>query len=85
MNYWPGTNIVKSRCNAFDWRGQPPQLDWPLTKAATAKVAASIAMVRHEALEPRQTPMAKGGLKSASIMTKCRGKVGAQIARKGKK
>lgn len=20
MNYWPGTNIVKSRGNAFDWR-----------------------------------------------------------------
>lgn len=21
MNYWPGTKIVKSRGNAFDWRG----------------------------------------------------------------
>lgn len=21
MNYWPGTNIKKSKNNAFDWRG----------------------------------------------------------------
>lgn len=22
MNYWPGTKIVKSKGNAFDWRGK---------------------------------------------------------------
>lgn len=22
MKYWPGTNIVKSKNNAFDWRNQ---------------------------------------------------------------
>lgn len=22
MNYWPGTKIVKSQGNAFDWRGR---------------------------------------------------------------
>ena len=22
MNYWPGTKIVKSRGNAFDWQGK---------------------------------------------------------------
>lgn len=23
MIYWPGTNIVKTHNNAFNWRGQP--------------------------------------------------------------
>ena len=23
MNYWPGTNIFKTRHNAFDWQGKP--------------------------------------------------------------
>ena len=22
MNYWPGTKIIKSQNNAFDWKGQ---------------------------------------------------------------
>ncbi len=26
MIYWPGTNIVKSRGNAFDWRGEKSEL-----------------------------------------------------------
>jgi len=26
MTYWPGTKIVKSRGNAFDWRGRQSQL-----------------------------------------------------------
>lgn len=27
-NFWPGTNIPKSRGNAFDWRGRRPSLKW---------------------------------------------------------
>lgn len=26
MTYWPGTGIVKSRGNAFDWRNQESRL-----------------------------------------------------------
>ena len=26
MKYWPGTNIVKSKNNAFDWRSRPSRL-----------------------------------------------------------
>ena len=23
MNYWPGTNIMKTHSNAFNWKGKP--------------------------------------------------------------
>lgn len=26
MNYWPGTDIPKSRNNAFDWRVKPSEV-----------------------------------------------------------
>lgn len=26
MKYWPGTNIVKSKGNAFDWHGRSSQI-----------------------------------------------------------
>ncbi len=26
VEYWPDTNIVKSKNNAFDWQGQPSRL-----------------------------------------------------------
>jgi hypothetical protein len=36
--YWPGTNVIKSRSNAFDWRGHSSeimkQLDMQLSNNA---------------------------------------------------
>lgn len=32
MNYWPGTGIKRSRNNAFDWKGKPPDLVWATRK-----------------------------------------------------
>jgi hypothetical protein len=36
--YWPGTNIVKSYGNAFDWRQEPSTVlsshDWKSSEAA---------------------------------------------------
>lgn len=46
MNYWPGTNIPKSRGNAFDWHGNTSRLlEDPIIRASNSsklqKTAAS--------------------------------------------
>lgn len=37
--YWPGSNIVKSEGNAFDWRGAPAAISqtasWKLSASAS--------------------------------------------------
>ena len=38
MNYWPGTKIVKSTRNAFNWRTEPSEVT--STKEFKASVAA---------------------------------------------
>jgi hypothetical protein len=38
MNYWPGTEIVKSTRNAFNWRAEPSEVT--STKEFKASVAA---------------------------------------------
>jgi hypothetical protein len=38
MNYWPGTEIVKSTRNAFNWRAEPCEVT--STKEFKASVAA---------------------------------------------
>ena len=38
MKYWPGSNILKSKNNAFDWRSWKPQIKWgnvPINKTVT--------------------------------------------------
>jgi len=38
MTFWPGTKIIKSRGNAFDWRNQESQLakDYAFNRQSTA-------------------------------------------------
>lgn len=44
--YWPGTKIVKSRCNDFNWREREAAIDWRTfglkTAAAQAGAAATL-------------------------------------------
>lgn len=39
MNYWPGTQIIKSENNAFNWRRSPSEVT--STKEFKASVAAT--------------------------------------------
>lgn len=38
MNYWPGTDIPKSKNNAFDWQKKPSEIlsshDWKSAESA---------------------------------------------------
>jgi hypothetical protein len=40
MKYWPGSNILKSKNNAFDWRNWKQQIKWvnaPINKVVTTE------------------------------------------------
>ncbi len=43
INYWPGTKIIKSQGNAFDWRQKPSDVlssqDWKSSEAARRQSA----------------------------------------------
>lgn len=45
MKFWPGTNIVKSKANAFDWRNNISQIastkEFKLSQNASIQMAGS--------------------------------------------
>lgn len=45
MTYWPGTNIVKSKNNAFDWRNTASKItattQWKQSEISTQRMAGS--------------------------------------------
>jgi hypothetical protein len=45
MNYWPGTKIVKSMNNAFNWRTEPSEV------TATKEFKASVAAKRNTQMQ----------------------------------
>lgn len=52
MNYWPGTNIIKSHGNAFNWRNCKSEvLNDPIIKASNSAKKKST----QKTVEPKQS------------------------------
>lgn len=73
--YWPGTNVVKSCGNAFDWRGTPCVCQWGNPSAKT-KIRTAVELVEGQKHEPSVEPMGKGSLSRGHGLLLRRGEAG---------